>query len=147
MSATRLAEELRPCPLCDGEAREPERATLARNLWRVRCFECGVTVEGRVGSNPQLGKQHAIAAWNRRTSDALHTAERRERAKVDESSHAWLSIRLDRLAELSAFLEALSEWGCTDPEQWHLAVRAFLVSDVGLTQYLDIGLAEPVGRA
>lgn len=62
--------ELLPCPFCGGPALGPHRSTLAQNLWHVSCKNCDASRQGTLGRNPELAKQHAIAAWNRRSSSS-----------------------------------------------------------------------------
>ena len=54
-----MAEELRPCPFCGGEAKEFTGEDAAPHRWTVECDACGA----HVGS----GTRHrARTKWNRR---------------------------------------------------------------------------------
>lgn len=53
--------ELLPCPFCGGESKEldPPVSGYWMGLWRIRCTECGATINGAYrGTNRE--------AWNRR---------------------------------------------------------------------------------
>jgi len=60
---------------------------------------------------------------------------------------ATIVIRLDRLQEIEAFLDALEEWGVTDPDLRQTEIIRHLQSPTGLTQYIDRETEEVFGNA
>jgi len=60
---------------------------------------------------------------------------------------ATIVIRLDRLQEIEAFLDAIDEWGVTDHDLRQTEIIRHLQSPIGLTQYLDRETEEVVGNA
>lgn len=58
-----------------------------------------------------------------------------------------MMICTDRLEEIEDFISALDEWGCENAEVRVAAIRAFLFSTVGLTQYLERETPERIGNA
>lgn len=54
-----MAEKLRPCPFCGGEAKEFTGEDAAPHRWTVECDSCGA----HVGSDT---RHKARAKWNRR---------------------------------------------------------------------------------
>lgn len=57
------------------------------------------------------------------------------------------AVKDARLLEISDFCQALDDWGCNDPTERVKAMREFLASPVGLTQYLDRNVPEVSGNA
>ena len=70
-----MAETLRPCPFCGGEAKELTGEDAAPHRWTVECDSCGA----HVGSDT---RHKARAKWNRR-------AERTCRIDFDEEVGCW----------------------------------------------------------
>lgn len=87
-----MAEELKPCPFCGGEARiQHDRIEPCRNSengdlithWSVYCPNCGTKKEGGITeyyfnneeklviqSDNFNGRKKAIEAWNRRANNS-----------------------------------------------------------------------------
>lgn len=63
------------------------------------------------------------------------------------SGAAIASMKPERFAELDLFSDALGEWGCTDPKARTREIERFLSSDIGLSQYIDLHVTEPMGGA
>ena len=68
-----MAETLKPCPFCGGEAKEFTGEDAAPHRWTVECDSCGA----HVGSDT---RHKAHAKWNRR-------AERTAAVEVSHGSH------------------------------------------------------------
>lgn len=68
-----MAETLKPCPLCGGEAMEFTGEDAAPHRWTVECAVCGA----HVGSDARC---KARAKWNRR-------AERTATVEVSHGAH------------------------------------------------------------
>lgn len=76
-----MSEELRPCPLCGGEAEEFTGEDAAPHRWTVECDSCGA----HVGSDT---RHKARAKWNRRAGGACEQRRTRRTCRmVDCDSH------------------------------------------------------------
>lgn len=65
-----MSGELKPCPFCGGKAKEldPPISGYWMGLWRIRCTECGATINGAYrGTNRE--------AWNRRAERTCRIIE------------------------------------------------------------------------
>lgn len=63
------------------------------------------------------------------------------------SGAAITSMKPERLTELDLLADALDECGCTDPKARTREIERFLSSDIGLSQYIDLHVTEPMGSA
>lgn len=73
--------ELLPCPFCGGESKEldPPVSGYWMGLWRIRCTECGATINGAYrGTNRE--------AWNRRAERTCRVEV--ERRKLSQTQTA-----------------------------------------------------------
>ena len=84
-----MAEELKPCPFCGGEARAffcEESGT-----YDVQCQQCGALpfLGKRRGPGCFKSMDDVIAAWNRRDGSACEQRRTRRTCHVDSSHLEW----------------------------------------------------------
>lgn len=70
-----MAEKLRPCPFCGGEAEEFTGEDAAPHRWTVECESCGA----HVGSDT---RHKARAKWNRRAGTTCEQRRTRRTCRV-----------------------------------------------------------------
>jgi hypothetical protein len=90
-----MAEALKPCPFCGGEAHHNDGggSVYGRFWWRVGCPDCGVSFADeerwdaeRPGMlDPAYPPKHCFAAWNRRAPDEKDAEIARLREALDRS--------------------------------------------------------------
>lgn len=91
-----------------------------------------------------MSTEATIRTWMDTAVEAIRRAETAEAAlaatqEENRSLKAALILMpmAARLAELPDFMAALSEWGCTDPNEQAASIADFLNSLVGLREYLE----------